>query len=192
MSSQGPLPPGLGKDDSGFGSVGWTGPSDALTSNDIWAFVAISVGNASHYLKLTNYGFTIPGGSIVTDITLSIERHATVSLTAQDDQIRLCSRALNGTFNASTGTVVPTSDAAKTYGGMWSNEFTDVADINDVGFGCLIAYSTTIGNVTVDVDVATITITYADPIAVDLQMVADGHHSYVIKRQESRSVKIFQ
>src|SRR5207249_2741076 len=55
-------------DATGIGTVAWTSPSNAQTSNDSYATTGAFAnnGDASHYLKCTGFGFSLPTGS--TDI----------------------------------------------------------------------------------------------------------------------------
>lgn len=58
------------------GSVSWTNPSNAGTSNNSYATAFLN-GNSSHWLWCTNFGFTnsdIPDGATITGIRVRYER----------------------------------------------------------------------------------------------------------------------
>lgn len=58
------------------GSVSWTNPSNASSSDNTYA-TAFLAGNSTHWLWCTNFGFTssdIPEGSTITGIKVRFER----------------------------------------------------------------------------------------------------------------------
>src|SRR5204863_304279 len=77
-STQGPLAPSAAVDDAGTGSVVWTNPADAESSDGVYAFAGVA-STTTHYLKLTNFGFSIPAGSTITGVTVAVERIKTGS-----------------------------------------------------------------------------------------------------------------
>lgn len=54
--------PGTLADDAAVGTVAWSNPSNAASSNDSYA-TASGAGGTTHYLKATNFGFAIPAGA---------------------------------------------------------------------------------------------------------------------------------
>ena len=115
----------------------------------------------SHYLKATNFGFTIPTGVIITGIKVEIEQMGapylvgetpSTSIISTDSEIRIVNASgVIGTVNQSTGAVQPASDTYITYdsqGRQFGQPWTP-ADINDADFG--VVYSVKgLGTVSVD------------------------------------------
>ena len=61
---------------SSYGTVTWTSPGNASTSNDVWTYASLAPGLYTYYLKVTGFGFTIPTGYIINWVKVRIERHA--------------------------------------------------------------------------------------------------------------------
>ena len=75
MASQGPNSPGTIVNDSTVGTRDWNSPSEAATSDDVYATQDPLVTTVSRYLKATNFGFSSFTGT-VTGIKVEVERHA--------------------------------------------------------------------------------------------------------------------
>jgi hypothetical protein len=151
MSSQGPLFPGTAANDASYGTgadPAWGTPNNAKT-NDLLFSICSPLG-LSNYLKLTNYGFTIPTGATIDGIVLEISRKANVSSSIttgsriMDDTVKLVKGGtVSGTNKALTGTANrwPTGEAIATYGSssdLWGLTWTDT-DINASNFGAVLA-----------------------------------------------------
>lgn len=72
MATQGPYSPGTMADDSTVGTVTWVNPDNAKASDDVRAIMYY--GGSSHYLKATNFGFSIPAGATINGIVVEIEK----------------------------------------------------------------------------------------------------------------------
>ncbi|WP_166380446.1 sialidase family protein [Catellatospora methionotrophica] len=159
-----PTAPGTIVSATGIGTVAWTGPADARTPNDVWAYAALA-GSTSNYLKLTNFGLAVPSGATVSGVTVAVERRASGSAgDLRDASIKLVKAGtIVGTEHAATGVTWPTSDAVAVYGSasdLWGTTLTQ-ADVVNSGFGVVLA----VQNVDSDgafakVDAVTVTVTY--------------------------------
>jgi hypothetical protein len=138
MSQQGPLSPSTIVSDATFGTVAWANPSNAASSDDVWAIAVTGAGQSSEYLKATVFGFTIPPGATILGILLEIERQGASST---DARVRLVKGNVVQTTDKASGTAWLPFDQIASYGGstdLWGNTWTD-ADINGTGFGAVIS-----------------------------------------------------
>ena len=145
--SAGPNFAGTGADDSSIGTIAWATPGNITASDDTRSAAIDNAVSVSHYLKGTNFSFSIPS-STVDGITCEIEQHGTASGAASlpdENSIRLVNGA--GTIvgdNKSTNATLPSGPGSEvfiSYGGAaddWNASLTD-SDINDVDFGCVFA-----------------------------------------------------
>jgi hypothetical protein len=81
MANTSATSPGTMVDDATVGTVAWTNPTNAGASDNSYATIGTS-GRCGvftgHYLKATNFGFSIPVGATITGILVEIERKQTV------------------------------------------------------------------------------------------------------------------
>lgn len=144
MATAGPNNPGTTASDSGVGTVAWTNPGNVASSNNSYATATLTSGSVSHYLKVTNFGFSIPAGATINGITVEIERNVQNHALAdpvQDNRVRLVKAGTIQTTDKASVSNWPASDTYATYGGgadLWSGTWTD-SDINDSGFGMAIS-----------------------------------------------------
>jgi len=121
----------------------WDAASDAAVSDDLYANfgdITGGVGSYTDYLMAINFGFSIPGGTTITGITVEVECSDPNGRTS-DYSVRISKAKTVGSSDRAVGTPFPASDAYLTYGGpgdLWGETWTD-ADINDGGFGVVIA-----------------------------------------------------
>lgn len=164
-ASSGPRNPSVGADDSATGTIAWTNPSNATSSDNIYATVTLSnVGDKSHYLKVTGFNFSIPAGATINGITATIERKGANANKFRDNSVKIIKcGSIVGTEMA-TSTSYPTTDTSVTYGSstnLWGQTWTP-SDINNANFGLALSstrHSSGSGS-TVSVDNITITVTY--------------------------------
>jgi hypothetical protein len=133
--------PGTIVDDASYGTVTWLNPGNAASSDNLYAGTALGyVGpTQTHYLKATNFGFTIPAGMTITGIKVEIERKALGQVV--DNRVRLVKAGVVQSTDKASSTPWPSTDAYASYGGdgdTWGNAWT-VQDINDSGFGVVLA-----------------------------------------------------
>ncbi len=146
----------------GIGTVAWSNPANAKTSDDNSSSANLSVTTGtlvSNALVCNGYGFTIPSGAIIKGIKVSIERKlSNYSGTGQDASVVLLRGSIYSVNKAST-TPYTGSDVVEDHGGstdLWGDIYTP-AQINAANFG--VAFTAT-GNTTVAVDAISITVYY--------------------------------
>ena len=177
----GPNSAGTGADDSSVGTVAWTNPGNITSSNDSDASIAI-LGSSliSHYLKATNFGFSIPTTATIDGITVEVER-SDPNTDTRDYQVRIVKGGTIGTTDRAETGAWPATDAYQTYGGstdLWGETWTP-SDINGSTFGFAISVEEisgiSFGSPTVDH--IRITIDYTDGVTwVSGVDYSDGQH----------------
>lgn len=142
MASQGPNSPGTLVNDNSAGTSAWTNPGNAASSNDSWADSSVAAGgfSTSQYLKVTNFGFSIPSGSTINGIIL--EREGQCSVTGlRDNTIKLVIGGIISGNNKNSATFWSDSgDTTFTYGtstDLWGLT-PSYSDINASDFGAVV------------------------------------------------------
>ena len=138
-TSSGPNDGSTFVDDATVGTKTWSNPGNAQFSDDIYATVSLVGEDISHYLKATNFGFSIPDGSTINGIAIDVERKRNIaggSLTS-DQSVRIVKGGVITGSDLTNGLSLPTTDTYITYGGssnLWGTTWT-VAQINASDFG---------------------------------------------------------
>jgi len=128
---------------------------------------------STHYLKATNFGFSIPSGVTINGIVATIvkrggpkvDSNGTWTEPVFDTNVRIVKGGTIQTAQnkAQTGTAWPTGFSGVSYGGagdLWGTTWTQ-ADINSTGFGIAIAAQG--GPATPEIDSFMITVYYTVP-----------------------------
>lgn len=170
--------PGTMADDNAFGSAAWSNVDNAKTQNDTDA--TMSTGNTnSHYLKATNFGFSVPVGATIDGIVVEIDRHEAGAGTCKDVEVKIVKADGSiGTENkGDTVNAWPTSDTDtyKSYGAvdnLWSETWS-AANINDSDFGVVLAVYDSQARIGVQaaVDHMRITVYYTEAAAGETRAV---------------------
>jgi hypothetical protein len=139
--------PGTMADDATVGTKTWSNANNAKASDNSYAtFSGAGVRSTSHYLKATNFGFSIPSEATINGISVEIERKETLNdFGVQDVAISIVkSDGTIGTTNKSTGAEWPyPSDAYTSFGSssdLWGETWSP-ANINDSDFGVVLSAS---------------------------------------------------
>ncbi|MDD4319773.1 MAG: hypothetical protein PHW10_05625 [Candidatus Peribacteraceae bacterium] len=140
--ASGPNSPGTIVDDDSVGTIAWTNPSNAISSDDSYAATdAIIYTQQSHYLKATNFGFSIPVGATIDGILVEVERTSVGMAGVSDAAARIVkSDGAIGTTDNMIGSWNPTENYYS-YGSsfeLWGEDWT-AEDINDDDFGFAIS-----------------------------------------------------
>ena len=142
MADTGWLNPGTLADDSTVGTVAWTNPSNASSSNNSYATAQVNAAKrTSHYLKCTNFGASLPVGAVVTGVEVQIEQKASDANEIQDN---LCQLVMAGTIGGSSVTYGSTWSTTESYvsrggnGNLWGNTLAK-SDAENSGFGVVIS-----------------------------------------------------
>lgn len=171
MATQGPFNPSTTVDDAAVGTFTWVNPNNAQVSDNIYATTGFTgVSYDTHYLKATNFGFSIPPGSTIDGITVEYERKATVAGTSFTRTLTIVK---GGTFSGTSKTNIdqywPTTDTFTSFGSsvdLWGTTWT-ATDINDPGFGVgLSAFNGSLTSNTLYIDNIRISVNYTpSPVA---------------------------
>jgi hypothetical protein len=133
-------------DDASVGTIAWSDPSNALTHDDAYATASLGKNEVSHYLKVTNFGFSVPDSATILGIVVEVDRYGGSGPGGNqiaDSSVKLVKGGAIGGTEHSTIMVWPTAhtDAYQSYGtpsDLWGLTWSP-ADINDSGFGAVIS-----------------------------------------------------
>lgn len=166
---------GTGANDASYGIYAWSNPGNITASDNTYATCSnpTSSFDLSNYLSATNFGFSIPSGSVINGITVLIERKAQSNGSTfydVDNRVRIIkSDGSIGTTDKASATRWSTTEATFNYGGssdLWGLSWSD-SDINNSNFGSVLSvlsYEDNIGpGVIASVDNIQITIDYTPP-----------------------------
>ena len=161
--------------DAGIGTLAWTTPGNATTTNDSKASVVLTKNTGvSNYIKATGFNFSVPSNARIDGITVEWEKSDSLdggTGETQDNAVRIVKTDAIGATDLSNISNWTTTDTFVSYGGaanLWGDTWT-AADINGSTFGAAISAK----NVKVSgggaattayVDSVRITITYTLPI----------------------------
>lgn len=168
MASQGPTSCGTGADDATIGTITWLNPTRITASDDSRATGTGTIGTVTHYLKGTNFGFTIPSGATIDGIVVEWERSDSLARSASpclDNEIKIVKGGTIGATNkADLVTAWGTTDAYAVYGSssdLWGETWTDT-DINGSTFGSVLSCQSSVvgGTYLGQVDHCRITVYY--------------------------------
>lgn len=152
--------PGTGADDAGSGGAfAWSNPGNCTAADGANASVVLNPGTIAHWLKATNFGFSIPSGATIDGIVAEVKWS---SATATLNTVKLVVGGSVVGSNKSTG-LAGGASSYKTYGGSadkWGLT-PSVSDVNASNFGLVFGVSATgfVGD-TVNVDHIRITVYY--------------------------------
>lgn len=123
---------------NGAGSIAWTNPTNALTSDDTYATVTLGPGADSQDLETTGYGFSIPAGATIDGIIVYIEGNETGAGVGILGDVRVIRAGVGGGVEGKTDVLGVGTDVVVQFGSnvdTWSESWTP-SDINNSGFGC--------------------------------------------------------
>ena len=171
--------PGTMADDAAVGTITWSNPDNAKVSDSSYAIADHTTAiDTSHYLKATNFGFSIPSGATIDGILVEAERlQGAGSGSASESSAKIVkSDGSIGAENKASGSF-PVVKAYKSYGDssdLWSESWSDT-DINDLDFGFVLS-SATLEDVSRDatVDHIRITVTYTEGAPAVEDVVVPG------------------
>lgn len=141
MSLQGPFSGATFADDGTVGTISLANATNAIVSDNIYVTWVLLLAQLGHYLKATNFSFTVPPDATIQGIVVEVEKSTTVGTSITDQSVKIIKGGvISGTEQASAAQW-PTSDAYTTYGSstdLWGLSWTP-ADINGSTFGVAIA-----------------------------------------------------
>ena len=157
-TDEGPRFAGTTINDAGIGSIAWTTPENAATSNDSYATASGSA--ASNYSKASDFGFSIPGGATINGILVEWEV-ASDGAATNDNAARIVKGGTIGSTDRSNATFWTGTDTFLSHGGssdLWGETWT-ASDINDTFFGAALSALISVPGST-RIDSVRITVTY--------------------------------
>lgn len=165
MASQGPNNPATFAQDGP--GTSWTNPSNVQASDNVYATINLDILVVCRMLQATNYGFSIPTGSTINGIVLTIEKKAAEVDKVSDLHVYLIKGGVTQTAEDKADIENwGVTDASTNYGGasdVWSNTWT-AEEINDSGFGAAIRAQQQVDEtpVTASIDWMGITVYYTE------------------------------
>lgn len=145
------------------GSVAWSNPTNALTSNSTAATVALSSTNTtSNCLQVNNAGYNIPTNATINGVTVTIRRLGSLVNSVRDNTVQLMIGGSPSGSNLATTTSWPNSYGNAVYGGtteLWGLALTP-AQVNATNFGVSIRARRTANSPTASVDYVEISVCY--------------------------------
>lgn len=138
MATQGPLICGTGVDDASVGTVTWTSPSN-ITAEDGTSAMISNASYTSHYLKATNFGFSIPSTATIDGIYAEWKIRGNPQTVIHS--VKIVKGGTIGGTEQSGQELLGSTLVWKGYGGssnLWGLSFTPT-DINSSTFGCVYA-----------------------------------------------------
>jgi len=155
--------PGSAANNTATGTVAWTNPTNALSSDDSRAQAIFATAGFSNFLVLTNFGFSIPVDARVDGIKCEVERRRTAG-TITDVAVHPVKAGVIQTALGKTRVEVwDTTDEVVSYGGpndLWGTTWTP-ADINSSGFGvAIVVRKTDAGAGNAEIDAVWVTVYY--------------------------------
>ena len=171
--SEGPNSPGTMADDAAVGTDQWYNVDNVKISNNNYSITEPGRPLVySHYLKATNFGFSIPSGATITGILVEIEKYKRSSepyVDVRDSEVKIVKSdgSIGTTNRADTVSQWPTSEDYVSYGAsddLWGETWTK-DDINHANFGAVLSvlsYSSDDDYPTYFVDHIRITVYYTE------------------------------
>lgn len=159
MPTQGPSPPATAANVT-FGTISWTNPDGAKAAGGSPAS-AVSAGGNTDWLSLTNFGFTVPGGATITDVSVTVNVRDTVGASPEGvivltkDGTTVSGGSVSGIIPGAYGDLIAGGDPV----GYWATTLT-AAEVNASTFGTMFRAASLASGNNVDVDYVTVTVTY--------------------------------
>ena len=160
--------PGTVVDDDSFGTLPeWNNPDEAKVEDGTSSLNIVGTG-ISHYLKATNFGFSIGSTSTILGIVVGIKKQEGMATdNIYDERVRIVDEnGAIGSTDKSSGTEWPTSLTYTNYGtgttDLWGESWT-YANINDADFGVVISADGGAAFAGAGIDHIKITVYYTEP-----------------------------
>jgi len=134
MASDGPNYPAAAVNDAAFGSLSWSNPGNAVSSDNSDALATAESGNTK-YLKATDFSMSIPGGATIDGIVVEVEKASQEGCV--DARARIVKGGAIGSTDRSLVGNWPASDTFRTHGGtsdLWGESWSSSDFGSDFGF----------------------------------------------------------
>ena len=163
MSVAGPNTAGTGADDASVGSQAWGTPGNITASDDTRTTVTVASGQTSHYLRASNFGFSIPAGATINGVKVEWERQISAGSGIIDSSVKLHDgTSVVGNEKSAGAAWTVGSDVFDSFGGSadtWGATLTPTI-INGSGFGAVLSAGQASLSGQAAVDSCRITVTY--------------------------------
>lgn len=172
--------PGAAANEAGVGTVAWTNPSNALTSNNVYATASLAAGGAiSNWLRLTSFGHTFPAGAKILGVMGKLERKKSgPALSAvKNSQFKIIKAGVIGGSSRSDSpnpswptseaiSTVPSLSGVPTVGDLWENTLTAAnVEASNWGLALSVQESSGIeGGAVAELDQITSSVYYTAPV----------------------------
>jgi hypothetical protein len=158
-------------DDASVGTIVWSNPTNAQEiDTGTYAAATMLVAEVSHYLKATDFGFSIPSGATILGIQANIYANDTATGVVDSSVKIVKGGVISGDEKADTITSWPTATWKTTpWGGstdLWGLSWTPT-DINASNFGIAVSATPAGGNSEARIYAFRITIFYSIPILAE-------------------------
>jgi hypothetical protein len=163
MPSQGPYFAGTIVDDASVGTITWGNVSNAGATDSVYASSTSGMLTQSHYLKFTNFGFSIPTGATIDEIEIKVIRKGTASA-VKDYRFRIVLAGAIGTLDYLDTNFWTATEETRTSTGLFEGAHYSAGDINNSGFGWAISVDHQAPG-TADIDSLTMKVTYTTATA---------------------------
>jgi hypothetical protein len=146
-ASQGPAVPGTATVVAASGGTrNWGTPANVSASDDVYSVASNSFSPAkTNYLKVTNFGFTVPSNAIINGIMFEVEKNEAWSAGshATDNEVKVVKSdgSIGTQNNAITSPTWSSVDTYSQYGSssdLWGETWT-AADVNSSNFGMVLS-----------------------------------------------------
>lgn len=137
--SSGPNSPATVVGDTSIGSTAWSSTGNVTASDDSRAR-ANGASIVTHYIKATNFSFSIPSGATIDGIVVEAEVSELFG-DMYDNAVRIVKGGAIGSTDKASGTAWTGTDTYLSHGGasdLWGETWTD-SDINSSNFGMAIS-----------------------------------------------------
>lgn len=164
--AQWPNSPGTMADDATVAGSVWSLLDRAKVSDNSFSVSNSGTNTHSHYLKATNFLFSIPSGATINGILIKVQKKASVSSAFQhfvdylvnivksDGTFGITNRADLTTYRPTTKVEVSYGSSTDLWGEVWSEN-----DINNSNFGVALSTTNTNSN-SPSIDYISITVYY--------------------------------
>ncbi|HEX2607404.1 MAG TPA: T9SS type A sorting domain-containing protein [Flavisolibacter sp.] len=158
------------------GNDSWTGTLVAGVQGSDNVYITSNIGSnkTSAVLSLTGFNFNIPAGSIISGVSVSVERRAGTANKTADQQVQLIvNGTATGTDKASAA-FWPTTDAAVTYGApndKWGIATISAADVNAANFGVAIQAQSGPSGGAAFIDAVSVTVFYSEAASLPVRFM---------------------
>lgn len=159
---QGPNSGNVFSNDSSYGDVPWLNPGNAYASDDTFATVTLDSPEVSEYLRVNNFGYSIPSSAIINGIEILMECESVNNMLSS--RARIIKNGNIGVAERATGAecIDPEIYTLGTPTDLWGEAWTP-DDINNSNFGFAFAMEAGLNSGQVDIDYISINVYYTIP-----------------------------